>query len=50
MVKQRQSVVTVCRSKYLYEKNCKTEQGTKRKGVKKSNSRAQTTVEIQLPF
>ena len=35
MVKQRQSVVTVFRSKYLHEKICKRKQGTKRKGVKK---------------
>ena len=35
MVKQRQSVVIVFRSKYLHEKICKREQGTKRKGVKK---------------
>ena len=37
MVKQRQSVVIVFRSKYVYlhEKICEREQGTKRKGVKK---------------
>ena len=35
MVKQRQAVVVVFRSKYLHEKTCEREQGTKRNGVKK---------------
>ena len=52
MVKQRESVVSVFRSSEVNTstKKLAKERGTKRKGVKKSNYRVRTRVEIHLPF
>lgn len=48
--KIRRLCLQIFRSKYLHEKTCEKERGTKRKGVKKSNYRARTRVEIHLSF